>query len=268
MALQQLVENSQLFFLVFARIYAIVQVAPLLSSQTIPQMAKTGLSLLAAVAVFPNMMEIGYIIPDYGLVYAFMLIGELLLGLTMGFFLVIIYSAFQIAGQLFSLQMGFGASQVFDPLAQVQIPLIGQFLNMVAMFVFVTVNGFQKIFIVGVYRSFQYVKASDFMQHTNYVADMMLAGFSGMFRQALLISFPILGTLLLVSTTMGLLAKAAPQMNLLMLGFPIAIMVAFFMIFITMPFIIELFSKLIDHSFEQILMMLDHVWTEASNGNA
>jgi len=65
--------------------------------------------------------------------YALLLVGEAMIGLVMGFFLSIVYSAFTTAGQFFSLQIGFGASETYDPLAEVELPLMGQFLNLIAM---------------------------------------------------------------------------------------------------------------------------------------
>ena len=77
-----------------------------------------------------------------------------------------------------------------------------------------------------------------------------------LFEDALTIAFPVLGTLFLISVSMGLLAKAAPQMNLLMMGFPLAIGAAFLILFFCMPFIIELFARIIDLSFEGITDLL------------
>ncbi|MCF7928016.1 MAG: flagellar biosynthetic protein FliR [Spirochaetales bacterium] len=255
--LSGIVVQAQLFFLIFARIFALIQISPLLSSRAIPQVAKIGLSLFVSSTILPWVADMGYIIPESGLIYAMLLLGEVLVGLALGFLLVLIYAAFQVAGQFFSLQMGFGASQVFDPMAQIRLPLMGQFLNLVAMFVFVSIEGFQRIFLVGVYRSFEAVRAIDFVTERQSFFRLIFSGLSTLFEQALVISFPILGTLFLIHVTMGLLAKAAPQMNLLMLGFPIAIMVAFLILFLSMPFIMETFGRIIDGSFFGILEMLD-----------
>jgi flagellar biosynthetic protein FliR len=149
--------------------------------------------------------------------------------------------------------MGFGASQVYDPLAQIQIPVMGQFLNLMAMFTFVSINGFQKIFLFGVERSITSVRAVDFVLGKDVILRTLFSGLARIFEQSLIIAFPILGTLFLVSVTMGLLAKAAPQMNLLMLGFPIAISVAFIVILLIAPVLVNTFSKVIDGGFNTIL---------------
>jgi flagellar biosynthetic protein FliR len=259
MGFNTIIENIQIFLLVFARVFALISIAPLISSSAIPAMARVGLAFFASVLAFPIVLAQGYMIPDTGLGYVALIIGEIMIGLIMGFFLVVIFSAFLVAGQFFSLQMGFGASEVFDPLAQVQIPIMGQFLNIIAMFLFIIIGGLQRIFLVGVLRSFQAAKAIDFVAEKDYILRMIIESLSGLFEQALVISFPILGTLVLVSVSMGLLAKAAPQMNLLMMGFPVAIGVAFTILFLALPFMVEGFAKIIDMSFVRILEMLDRV---------
>ena len=256
MVLNQIVEYAQLFLLVLVRIFAILRISPLMSSASIPSIARVGLAFFTAAMVFPGVLEAGYPIPADGLSYALLIVGEAMVGIIIGFFLVIVYAAFLVAGQFFSLQMGFGASQVFDPLAQIQIPLMGQFLNIIAMLVFITVGGFQRIFLIGVGKSFGSLRAVDLVAGKDMILPTIFRGLTGLFEQSLIIAFPILGTLFLVSVTMGLLAKAAPQMNLLMLGFPIAISVAFLIIFLTLPFILEAFSRLIDSSFDGVLRII------------
>ena len=256
MLFDTLAENSQIFLLILVRVTAMLMIAPLISSRGIPFIAKIGLALFATIAVFPMVVESGYPIPETGLEYAAVLFGEVLVGIILGFILVVIYAAFLVAGQFFSLQMGFGASQVYDPLAQIQIPLMGQFLNVIAMLIFIVVGGFQRIFLIGVYRSFQTVQVLDFIRQRDYIFRLFIGSLGRLFEQALIISLPILGTLFLVSVSMGLLAKAAPQMNLLMMGFPVAIIIAFLILFLSLPFLMEAFGRIIDASFYQIMELL------------
>ncbi len=254
-----LLQNLELFILIFVRIFALISIAPLLSSTGIPGIAKVGLGLFTAVVVFPWVAEQGYIIPQSGFAYAMVMVGEIFIGLILGFMLTVIYSAFLLSGQLYSMQMGFGASMVYDPLAQIQIPLMGQFINLMAMLIFVIVGGFQKLFLMGVLRSFESIKAVDLLYVTEPLLELVLRSLTILFEQALIIAFPVLGVLLLISVSMGLLAKAAPQMNLLMLGFPIKISMAFLMLFLALPFIIEAFNRVIDLSFFELMNFLNNL---------
>lgn len=258
-----LLTDGQILLLIFARIIAMMLLIPIMSSTAFPAPARAGLAFFTAMAVFPMAKNLNFVIPDSALLYALMVIGEVLIGVIMAFVILLVFTVFQVAGQMFSIQMGFGASQVYDPLAQIQIPLLGQFLNLIAMLVFLVTGGMKKIFLTGIYQSFVAVKAYDlFIQK-----DMMVSYFTGvlgnLFEQAIIIAIPIMGTLILLSVTMGLLAKAAPQMNLLMVGFPIQISVGFIMMLAAMPFLIEKFTIIIDAGFEQILTMLDTAYRGA-----
>jgi flagellar biosynthetic protein FliR len=248
--IQMLVGNTQLFLLVFFRIIAMVELTPLLSSSSIPQLAKIGFAFFVASAAFPGVLASHYAIPANAVDYFLLILGEVAIGLLIGFLLNLIFSAFQLAGQFFSLQMGFGASEVFDPLSQIEIPLMGEFLNLIAMLVFITMSGTTKFLLVGVQRSFQYLRAVDLVTHREGIMAMLVSGLGGLFQSALQISFPILGTLLLVSVAMGLLAKAAPQMDVLSMGFPISIGVSFLLV--TLPFLMDSMGRIIDGSFQTL----------------
>jgi flagellar biosynthetic protein FliR len=244
-----MVDNVQLFLLVLFRTLAMFEVAPLFSSTSIPQSAKIGFAFFSAAVVFPIVLSSGYPIPSNAVDYFLLALGEVAIGLVIGFMLQLLYAAFQTAGDFFSLQMGFGASMVFDPLAQEEIPLMGEFLNLIALLVFISVSGAGKFVMLGISGSFASIKAVDFVVHYDAITKTLVQGLSGMFQTALTISFPILGTLTLISITTGLLSKAAPQMDILTMGFPISIGVTFIVIIATLPFMLGTFERVIDAIF-------------------
>ena len=241
-----------LFLLIAARILAMIEVAPLLSGSGVPQVAKLGLAGFAAAVVFPSVKAAGYPVPDDGMAYGMLIAGEAMIGLMMGFFLSIVYSAFTTAGQFFSLQMGFGASETYDPLAETELPLLGQFLNLIAMFVFVATSGFQKLFLVGVEGSFKAMRAVDLVTRRNDIVSFVVKASGALLEQSLILAMPVLGTLFIVTVAMGLLSKAAPQMNFLTEGFPITLTVTYVIMLTALPFMMEAFSHLIEASFNDL----------------
>ncbi|MCA1950240.1 MAG: flagellar biosynthetic protein FliR [Treponema sp.] len=247
--LEQILANAPLYLLIAVRALAMIEVAPLISSDAIPQVTKVALAGFAAFAVFPQAATISLPAEVFNLAYLVLVIGEAFIGIIIGFYLTIIYSAFSSAGQFFSLQMGFGASETYDPLAQIENPLMGQYLNLIGMLVFLSVDGFQQLFLGGFQRSVQAFNVLSLVNARNGILLTLLKGLSQLFIDALVMSMPILGTLFLVSLAMGLLSKAAPQMNLLTEGFPISITVAFFLIMATMPFLVEAFAYVINNGF-------------------
>jgi flagellar biosynthetic protein FliR len=229
-----------------------IETAPLLSSDSIPQVAKLSLAGFAAYAAFPSALVKDWVLAPFGLSFIFLIIGEAIIGIIMGFFLTIIFAAFSTAGQFFSLQMGFGASETFDPLSQIENPLLGQYLNLVAMLVFITIDGFRELFLGGFWRSLQTINVMSLIGGRDHIVFMLLAGLSRLFLDAIIISLPILGTLFLTSLSTGLISKAAPQINILSEGFPISIITAFVLIFATLPFMTEAFSRIINSGFATI----------------
>jgi len=244
------------FFLVAARIFAMIVTTPLLAIQAVPRVAKIALAGLVAYMVLPQAYPVGWDVPPLSLHFALLIIGEGLIGVITGFMISIIFATFSSAGQFFSYQMGFGASEVFDVLAQVENPLMGQFLNLVAMLVFLQIRGFQTLFLGGILRSFQAVNSFILIESQDILTTFFINGLSSLFLNAMIIAFPLLGTLFLIHVTMGLLSKAAPQMNLLSEGFPITILVTFFLMVVTFPLMINLFTQIMDEgfrAFEQLL---------------
>jgi flagellar biosynthetic protein FliR len=259
--LDEILRYAPAFLLVAVRALAIIETAPLLSSEAIPQVVKVSLAGFAAYASFNTALTSTWDLSPFGLSFIFLIMGEAIIGIIIGFYVTIVFSVFASAGQFFSLQMGFGASETFDPLAQIENPLMGQFLNMAAMLVFLTVNGFNTLFLGGFWRSIQSLNVMDFMSGRDDVLTMMLRGLSGMFLDAFIISLPILGTLFLVSLATGLISKAAPQINILTEGFPISITVAFVIILAGMPFMVDAFSRVVESGFRAFEILYTRIGT-------
>ncbi|MCL2233686.1 MAG: flagellar biosynthetic protein FliR [Treponema sp.] len=253
--LSEILAAAPAFFLIAVRAFAMIQVAPLLSSDAIPQAAKFALAGFAAYASFSTALVSGWDIAPHGVNFVFLVIGEAIIGIIIGFFLVIIFAAFSTAGQFFSLQMGFAASEAFDPLAQIENPLLGQFLNLVAMLIFVSIDGFRDLFLGGFWRSLQTINVMSLVDGREYIVSMVLSGLTRLFFDAFIISLPILGTLFLISLTTGLISKAAPQINILSEGFPISIMVSFLVIHAALPFMVEVFGRVIGSGFETLHLL-------------
>ena len=266
--INEILAASPAFLLIAVRAFAMLQVAPLFNSESIPQVAKLALAGFAAYTSFSSALIRDWVIAPFGLSFVFLVIGEAIIGIIIGFFLAIIFAAFVTAGQFFSLQMGFGASETFDPLSQIENPLLGQYLNMVAMLVFVTIDGFRELFLGGFWRSLQSINVMSLVSGRENIVFMTLAGLSRLFFDAIIIALPILGTLFLVSLSTGLISKAAPQINILSEGFPISIMVSFLTIYTALPFMTEAFSRVIGSGFRTLQTLYIQIGQRITEGGA
>lgn len=252
----ELLSRAPYFFLAAVRIFAMILSTPLLSIQSVPRIVKVALAGLVAFIILPNAYTEGWDVAPFSLDYVLLVAGESLIGIITGFFVSMVFATFSSAGQFFSYQMGFGASEVYDALAQIENPLLGQFLNLVAMLVFLEINGFQTLFLGGVLRSFQSLNCLSLVASRAVFLPFFLKGLSTLFLNAMTIALPIVGTLFLVHVAMGLVSKAAPQMNLMSEGFPITILVSFVLLVLSMPIMINLFVSIIQAgfaSFEELL---------------
>ncbi|HNY17400.1 MAG TPA: flagellar biosynthetic protein FliR [Treponemataceae bacterium] len=248
----EIIAKAPIFLLVAVRIFAMILTTPLLSIQSVPRVAKVALAGFVAFIVLPQAYPAGWNVPAYSLDYALLVVGEGLLGAITGFFVSMVFSTFSSAGQFFSYQMGFGASEVYDALAQIENPLLGQYLNLIAMLVFLEINGFQTLFLGGILRSFQTINCFALVNAQGVFLQFFIKGLSTLFLNAMVIALPIVGTLFLINVAMGLLSKAAPQMNLLSEGFPITILVTFFLLMVSLPFMINVFVHIMGQGFEAL----------------
>jgi flagellar biosynthetic protein FliR len=282
--LQNILAFGPVYLLIAVRAFAMIQVAPLLSSEAIPQAAKLALAGFTAFAVIPTaeifmaanspsglvtlpggeLTDLRY--EPFSLRFILLIIGEGIIGIIIGFYLTIIFAAFSTAGQFFSLQMGFGASETFDPIGQVENPLMGQYLNIVSMLIFITIGGFNKLFLGGFWRSVQTINIISLIEGRETVAGMLTSGLLCLFRDAMIISMPILGTLFLTSLATGLISKAAPQINILSEGFPISITTAFILLLASLPFMTEVFKNVIDNGFRILESLYPQIGRQITGG--
>lgn len=265
--LDKILLQAPVYLLVFVRCFALICVLPMFSMRSTSRMAKVALAGYMAFFIFGSVdfsVYNPYIGEDgaFSLQYILLLVGEGLIGVIIGFYITIIFSAFSAAGQFLAFQMGLSAASSYDSLSQVENPLMGQFFNLVAMLVFIQTQWFQRLFLGGLVTSFQTLNAVNIVNNQNHLLRFMLSGLTNLFADALVIALPVMGTLFLITICTGLLTKAAPQMNLLSEGFPIMILVAFAIIAFVMPNIIDFFIR----SFNKGFADLERLFTEISGG--
>ncbi|MBQ9494544.1 MAG: flagellar biosynthetic protein FliR [Treponema sp.] len=259
--IDSVVARAPIFFLIAVRCFAVLMTLPLFSMRTVPRTAKVALAGYMTYIVLPHAdfsAYASYIAPSglFDLTYVFLAIGEAMIGVVIGFFVTIIFSVFSTAGQFFAFQMGLSASEVYDTLSQVENPLMGQYLNLVAMLLFLQSKWFQKLFLQGLAASFTTMNVFSLLNAQERIARFFVGSLSHLFADALIIALPIGGTLLLVSVSMGILARAAPQMNLLSEGFALMLLAAFFVLTALMPPLCDFFERSFNSGIASLIAIL------------
>lgn len=248
--------NLPILFLVFARIFTMIQITPVLSAQSIPYSVRAGLALFSATLVTPVLQASNYPSAEEPIVFMLLLLIEITIGLILGFYLIIIFMIFELIAQMFSLQMGFAAAEMFDPLTNNEIPLIGQLLNLGSFYILIQTFGLHKFLLIGIENSFLQLNASTFLLNPESLVHTMTNALASTFSQALLMALPIIGSLFILSITLGLMTKAAPQMNLLMVGFPLQVSLGLFMLIITIPALFNIFETMLEQTWYHITNMI------------
>ncbi len=265
--IESILQQAPFFLLVYARCFAMLLTLPMFSMRSVSRRVKLALAGYMAFFILGRMdfsLYVPYINEDgpISLIYMLMVGGEALIGIIMGFYVQIIFSAFSTAGQFTAFQMGFSAASTYDALAQVENPLLGQFFNFMALLIFMQTQWFQKLFLGGLARSFESINIFSLIAGRETVSKFLLQGLTKLFADALVISLPIMGTLLLITICTGLLTKAAPQMNLLSEGFPIMILTSFFILLVLVPSLCDFFIRSFNNGFQ----VLESLFINLSGG--
>lgn len=223
----------QKFLLVFLRIFGIFITAPLFSSPNIGYPIKVGICLLASIAATPPLLGFIETPPSNIILYFIMCISEIIIGLTIGLFASFIVTLFNLSAEFYAVSMGFAISNVFDPLSEIEQPIIGQLLGLFGLLVFITIGGPQTI-LYAVISSFSSVSSLN-LASSNILSLNIVQMFCKMFTLGVKIAFPLLCVLFLVNLSLGLLSKAAPLINIMVFGFPITILSGLIALFFIFP---------------------------------
>jgi flagellar biosynthesis protein FliR len=156
------------------------------------------------------------------------------------------------AGEYFSVQMGFGYTEVLDPVSQTSLPVISQLKNLMGIMLFL-VTGAHRVMIETLALSFEKVKIIVFTSEINNgIIKVFESAIGAMFVVAFKIALPVLGILILVTIAEALMGKAAPQMNIMQLSFPAKIVIGMAVLIITIPLIEKQMISSFEISFDRI----------------
>lgn len=234
-ALTLIQTQMSLFLLIFVRISGIIIISPVFGSRNIPGSLKTGLTLYLALIILPFITSTEMpAVPQTLIPYIILLVSELIFGIIIGFASSLVFSAVQMTGSLLDMQIGFGVVNVFDPQAGQQVPLIGNFKYILALLLFLIVNG-HHILLTAIVDSFKLVPITGVV-FSNSITNMMVNMISGIFTLAFKITVPVLAALIITDIALGILARTMPQMNVFIVGVPAKIIVGIFVLSVTLPF--------------------------------
>ena len=245
-----LISSFQSFLLVFARIAGLLFVMPIFSSGVFLLRYRIIFALWLALAISP--WAIKFIeVPDNVIWYGFLLLKEVLLGMIVGFFISLFFMILRMSSELFSIQIGLGFSQIFDPLTQTQVSLVGNFFYLITILLFFSIGGLHYSLKI-ITHSYKLLPLVDYSANMELIHNTVLRYFINMFRLAMQFALPIIGISILMTIVLSIIGKVAPQSNILILGLPLQYSMGMLLVFLLFPFILDLFQEIIIRGLKDI----------------
>ncbi len=226
------------------RILGVITAAPIFNHPSVPVRVKLGFGIVLTLVIVPT-IDMPHI-DVFSFEGLLILIEQFVIGLAMGFSMRIVFSAVELAGQLIGTTMGLGFASFYDPQSQGQTMAINQFLTLIAMLVFLSLDG-HLLVVSAISESFVTMPMT--LQGSN-IRPMSIAMWGAdIFNAGVLMSLPAVTALLMTNMAMGILTKTAPQLNLFGIGFPITISVGFIVLALSLANMLKPMENLIHLGF-------------------
>lgn len=234
------------FMFPLARILAFVAAAPLWSTAGIPQRTRLILGLAITVAIAPGLPEMPAVQPA-SLGGLWIMTQQMLIGIGMGFAARIVFTAFSMAGEFIGFQMGLGFATFYDPMNSSQTPVITEFITLIALLLFLSMNG-HLLYVATLAQSFAAIPVSAQPMGAGSWLNLAELG-TFIFSAGLLLALPIVVALMITNIALAVLSRAAPQLNIIALGFPITLIGGFVVLAVSLNYL----ASPIQGVFEQAL---------------
>lgn len=244
----------QMLFLIFVRVGAILMSMPIFKSRSIPVLVKFGLALAASIVLYPLLDRTAFpVVRDLGS-FAIGVVGEIMLGISIGMAVNLIFVGLQMAGQISGYQMGLALARVMDPSAGEQVPLLSQFFQLFAFMIFLIINA-HHWFLMALADSFQLVPPFGFRVSGSLIEQLIQIG-GHMFVIAIKVGAPVIAALLITSVAFGLIARTVPQMNVFLVAMPLKIIIGLLFIGFSLPYLSSFLKAIFSNLGNMIILMM------------
>ncbi|HEX3011066.1 MAG TPA: flagellar biosynthetic protein FliR [Syntrophomonadaceae bacterium] len=245
------------FFMVLGRMTGLFLIAPVFANRQMPARIKILIVIVLSGAMayyVPVNYSTQLTTPAY---FIAALVMEVVVGYTIGLVAYVCFGAIQLAGQIMDMQMGFAIVNVVDPMSGTQVPLMGNFSNLLALLIYLSINGHHYL-LQAVAQSYKVIPVLGTHIHSNFMGllvDMMVY----MFVIAVKISAPVVIAILTTNIAMGFVARTVPQMNVFMVGIPLNIFMGIIAFLAMLPVYVWFMGTLFEKFFgylDQIILAL------------
>ncbi|OHC23296.1 MAG: flagellar biosynthetic protein FliR [Pseudomonadales bacterium RIFCSPHIGHO2_02_FULL_60_43] len=218
------------FLLPLFRISALLMFMPIIGTQLVSARVRLYLALAICVVIMPTLPPMPVI--DAINLQAFIWIAqEILIGMMFGFVLQLFFQVFVIAGQIVAIQMGLGFASMIDPANGISVPVIGQVFMILVTLLFLAMNAHLVVFEVLAESFFTLPVGGGFLVENYWEIANKLGWVLG---AALLLVLPAITALLVINLAFGVMTRAAPQLNIFSIGFPLTLVLGMVIVWIGM----------------------------------
>ena len=238
------------FFYPMVRILALLAAAPPFSNAAVPIRIKLILGLAISLALVPALPALPPISPGSG--EGMLILGQqMLIGMAMGFAMRLTVAAIDYAGEAIGLQMGLGFATFYDPDNTSQTPVVSEFLSLLGLLVLLSING-HLIIMATLAHSFTVLPIVGTSLAAGSWSNFAHAG-AVIFSSGLILALPVIAALLITNVALGVLTRAAPQLNLFAVGFPITLIAGFVMLILSLSYLAGPLTELFEHGLNSML---------------
>lgn len=240
------------FMFPLARLLGLFASAPLWSNRGIPVRIRLAAGLAIAMAVLPALPPMPVVATDSWHALG-LLAHQALIGIAIGFTMRLFFAAVDLAGEMIGLQMGLSFAVFFSPQTGGQTSVVAEFLGLLALLVFLALDGHLMLVSILV-QTFDWLPvgtatlAQGWLTVVRHAAVMFVAG--------VLMALPMVATLLIANIGLGILTRAAPQLNLFAVGFPVTLSVGFLVLLISLGVLAPALQRLFELGFDAIEALL------------
>ncbi|CAI8727211.1 flagellar biosynthetic protein FliR [Pseudomonas putida] len=228
------------FMLPLFRVASMLMVMPVFGTTLVSRRIRLYFAVAITVCIAPSLPPMPAVSP-LDLSGLLLIAEQILVGAVLGFSLQLFFQAFAVAGQIVAIQMGMGFASMVDPANGVSVAVIGQFFTMLVTLLFLSMNGHLVVFEV-LTESFTTLPVGGGLMTAQY---WELAGKLGwVLGAALLLVLPAVTALLVVNIAFGVMTRAAPQLNIFSIGFPLTLVLGLFIVWVGLADILNQYQPL------------------------
>jgi flagellar biosynthetic protein FliR len=237
----------------FFRVIGLLVSEPIFGNQSISPQLRVGIAIVLTVIIAPAIGDMPNVPIDSG-IGLLIVVQQLLIGFAMGLALRVVLSGIEMAGHFGGMQMGLAFANFYDPQNSTQTPVLGQFMGMIGLLVFLSMNGHLMV-ISALSESFQLIPITT--KSLSAVGWRTLAEWGGnVFSIGVLLSMPIIAALLITNIAIGIMTRAAPQLNIFAVGFPITLLAGFIVLMMSLPYLLPHIERYYQEGIQVVLTVL------------